>query len=157
MVGLNGNGQGVNYQMGSFTLNNVNFPTSVNANISDWMRVFSSFSVNGIKASLAQLPVFALDNYGGTISPPGDSGNIVVKTNLDGLMTLGQQTNEYSKKLEKCNIGKWQIILPTQRTNQYFYCGQFIKTATDPLFNCVHVSFCAPFPPRLRSCVHTDL
>ncbi len=86
VVGLNGNGQGVNYQMGSFTLNNVNFPTSVNANISDWMRVFSSFSVNGIKASLAQLPVFALDNYGGTISPPGDSGNIVVKTNLDGLM-----------------------------------------------------------------------
>ncbi|MEP0943420.1 MAG: hypothetical protein ABJH63_05845 [Rhizobiaceae bacterium] len=90
IVGLSGTGrtddqQDVDFGMGSFNLADVNFPTSVNASIYDWMKIYSAMSVTGITASMADQPVFELDNFSGKISPPDATGTIETVSEFDGL------------------------------------------------------------------------
>lgn len=90
VVGLNGTGktddqQDVDFEMGAFNLSDVNFPTSVDASIFDWMKIYSSMSMSGIAASMSGEPVFELERIAGTIAPPDGTGTVETVSELDGL------------------------------------------------------------------------
>jgi hypothetical protein len=90
IVGLNGTGktdaqQDVDFGMSSFNLSDVNFPTSVDASIYDWMKIYSAMSINGINADMAGEPVFELESISGTIQPPDGTGTIETDSQLTGL------------------------------------------------------------------------
>lgn len=90
VVGLNGTGktddqQDVDFEMASFNLSDVNFPTSADASIFDWMKIYSSMSINGIAAGMSGQPVFELERIAGTIAPPDGTGTVETVSELDGL------------------------------------------------------------------------
>lgn len=90
IVGMNGvgqtdDGQNIDFGMDSFSMADVNIPTYVEASLFDWMKLYSSMSFNGIDASMDGTEVFALDSFGGTISPPDGTGTIETGTTLEGL------------------------------------------------------------------------
>ena len=90
MEGLSGtgqmdSGQNVDFAMDSFNLADVNFPSSIDASIFDWMKIYSSMSIDGIKASQQGESVFRLDNISGTITPMDAGGTVSSKSSLSGL------------------------------------------------------------------------
>lgn len=90
VVGLNGTGktddqQDVDFEMGAFNLSNVNFPTSLDASVFDWMKIYSAMSISGIGASMSDEPVFELERIAGTIAPPDGTGTIETVSELTGL------------------------------------------------------------------------
>ncbi len=90
IAGLSGtgqvdSGQNVKFGMDSLSLAKVNFPSTINATVFDWMKIYSAMSINGIQASLEDQEVFRLDNIVGTISPPDAEGTIESKSDMTGL------------------------------------------------------------------------
>lgn len=84
--GLNGSQAVVDFGMTSFAIKDASFPTTLNATMSDWMKIYSVFSVNGVKAAMSGTPVFAMDNFSGTITPPDAGGTASSSSQLSGLM-----------------------------------------------------------------------
>ena len=90
IVGLNGTGQTyaqqeVDFGMSSFNLTDVNFPTTMDATIYDWMKIHSAMSVSGISASMAGESVFELESVSVTIAPPDGTGTVETVSALEGL------------------------------------------------------------------------
>jgi len=91
LVGLNGTGktddkQNVDFAMKSFNISNASLPTSQDASINEWLKLYSAVSINGITASLESSPVFALENITATLSPPDADATISMVNQLSGLM-----------------------------------------------------------------------
>ncbi|MEP1205982.1 MAG: hypothetical protein ABJM29_05010 [Rhizobiaceae bacterium] len=90
MVGLNGTGkaetgQDVDFALKSISLSDINFPSSMDVAVFDWMKIYSAASIDGISASLAGEPVFRLDNMSGTISDADADGTVSARSNMSGL------------------------------------------------------------------------
>ena len=86
VTGLKGSNQGVKFGMASLSLANAHIPTSLNATMYDWMKIYSSASINGITASLGDTPVFGIGTIAGTITPPDEDGTIAGVSEISGLM-----------------------------------------------------------------------
>ncbi len=90
IAGLSGtgqvdSGQNVNFGMDSLSLAKANLPSTINATIYDWMKIYSSMSINGIRASLEDQEVFRLEKIAGTISPVTAEGTVESKSDMTGL------------------------------------------------------------------------
>ena len=86
VTGLKGSNEGVTFGMNSMTIAGVNFPTTMRADVGDWMKIYSAVSLNGMTASLGDMQVFALNSLSGTIDPADSDGTINTTSTLDGLM-----------------------------------------------------------------------
>ncbi len=86
VTGLSGSNEGVTFGMNTFSISNVNMPTTINATIYEWMQAYSAMSITGITTSLGPTPVFELQNIAATISPADGDGTYSSSTTMDGMV-----------------------------------------------------------------------
>ncbi|MEM8749769.1 MAG: hypothetical protein AAGF28_05665 [Pseudomonadota bacterium] len=74
----------VTWQLGGVSLTDAQFPTAM-TDIGDWMQVYSTFSMTGIKVAVAGLDVFGVGSMTGQITPPDAEGTSRSRGAVDGL------------------------------------------------------------------------
>ncbi len=85
IAGVSGSAQGVDWQIGSMSIDDASVPTSTQADILEWLKVYSRMSIDNVKFAIGGADIFAMGTLNGTIDKPDGDGTINTKSAMEGL------------------------------------------------------------------------